>query len=461
MGELAPDQAPICATSFTGASRSSRAISESWSVAGIARRGSGPRARSRPPSPGAGPTRARPWSAPRRTAAPRRSWRRSASSTPSAGLARRRQPLDDRLPRLRRPSRLRVSAVTCAWPGQGGLNSGRKVTTSSTGRRSHAARPRGRTAPAWSDRTSARPRAPPAPGSAPRGPRAGRAAPRRCAAFFCLRRQVRAASSGRRPASPSSSAKQGAAAATSGSTACASSASSLASFASAVVVAGEARRPLELLDHRVERAVRRGRASIGSAGRCAARRAAARAARARGATCRCPARPTSSTTWPSPARARRQRSSSSASSCSRPTSGSGAPRAAQRLEAALARPSPDHAPGAHRLGEALEPAGPRSAKSNRSPSEPARASATTTVPGSASACSRAARFGVSPTTASSCGRALARRGRPRRRARWRSRPGPQARSPPACRKPAHRRDDGEPGPDRPLGVVLVRLGQPK
>ena len=30
-----------------------------------------------------------------------------------------------------------------------------------------------------------------------------------------------------------------------------------------------------------------------------------------------------------------------------------------------------------------------------------------------------------------------------------------------CRKPAHRRDDGKARPDRPLGLVLVRAGQPK
>ena len=87
-------------------------------------------------------------------------------------------------------------------------------------------------------------------------------------------------------------------------------------------------------------------------------------------------------------------------------------------------------------------------------------SATTTAPGSASACSRAARFGVSPTTASLLRGALADQ--------VADHDGP-------CRDPdpggeglargradaGHGRGDGEAGADRALGVVLVRRGQPK
>ena len=80
--------------------------------------------------------------------------------------------------------------------------------------------------------------------------------------------------------------------------------------------------------------------------------------------------------------------------------------------------------------------------------------AITTVPGSASACSRAARFGVSPTTACSCAAPSPIRS-------------PTTTSPVAiptrtCNgaprrgvEPGHRLDQRQPGPHRPLGIVLV------
>ena len=110
------------------------------------------------------------------------------------------------------------------------------------------------------------------------------------------------------------------------------------------IIPREARRPLEQLDHRVERAV----GVIGRAewlsGVCGSSPSRSRSARDQARLADARARPTSSTTWPSPSFARSQRSSSSASSCSRPTSGvSAAPcRASKRPSAA---PSPSDPPG--------------------------------------------------------------------------------------------------------------------
>ena len=121
-----------------------------------------------------------------------------------------------------------------------------------------------------------------------------------------------------------------------------------------------------------------------------------------------PGSPESSTTWPSPSLARSQRSSSSASSCSRPTSGV-RPGRVQRLEAALGRALAERRAQA-RTGSAKPLSDRRRrgrASSNRPPRSRRVPSAMTTAPGSASACSRAARFGVSPTTASLARRALA------------------------------------------------------
>ena len=84
-------------------------------------------------------------------------------------------------------------------------------------------------------------------------------------------------------------------------------------------------------------------------------------------------------------------------------------------------------------------------------------SATTTAPGSASACSRAARFGVSPTTARS-------RASPSPiRSPTTTEPGrdPDPRGERLARRrgdAGHGRGDGEAGPDRALGLVLVRPG---
>ena len=78
---------------------------------------------------------------------------------------------------------------------------------------------------------------------------------------------------------------------------------------------------------------------------------------------------------------------------------SGPPSAAPR---SALRPGPRPRPARrHRLGKPLRRRGPRSSSSNRPPSSRRVAWLITTLPGAASACRRAARFGVSPTTASS------------------------------------------------------------
>src|SRR5215470_7950814 len=74
----------------------------------------------------------------------------------------------------------------------------------------------------------------------------------------------------------------------------------------------------------------------------------------------------------------------------------------ERLEPALHRALPDHPVGFNRGCKALHSMRPRSSYSNKLPSSRRVAGPITTVPGAAAACSRAARFGVSPTTPRSC-----------------------------------------------------------
>ena len=100
---------------------------------------------------------------------------------------------------------------------------------------------------------------------------------------------------------------------------------------------------------------------------------------------------------------------------------------------------------------------PRSANSNSWPSRRRVPPATTTVPGSASACRRAARFGVSPTTASSCAAPSPIRSptttspvaMPTRAASG---------SPPGALSRATAAVDREAGADGPFRLVLVRHG---
>ena len=112
-----------------------------------------------------------------------------------------------------------------------------------------------------------------------------------------------------------------------------------------------------------------------------------------------PGSPEISTTEPSPPFARSQRRSSRSISSTRLTSGVVLARSASnRLSAALA-PSACHAWMAS--AKPLSATIPRSRYSNRPPVSLRVLDEITTAPGSASACSRAARFGVSPTTACS------------------------------------------------------------
>ena len=75
---------------------------------------------------------------------------------------------------------------------------------------------------------------------------------------------------------------------------------------------------------------------------------------------------------------------------------------AQCLEAAGRRALTDDPPGVLRLGKAGERLRPEIGEFEQPADLPARGSAMTIVFGSASPCTRAARFGVSPTTPRSC-----------------------------------------------------------
>ena len=134
-----------------------------------------------------------------------------------------------------------------------------------------------------------------------------------------------------------------------------------------------------------------------------------------------PGSPEISTTRPSPLFACCQRRRSSSTSSSRPTSGVSA--RAQCLEAARRSPlSPQHPPRRLRLGKAGERLRRRDLRDRTARrSAGASLSAMTSVFGAARACSRAARFGVSPTTAALLRRSPRRSDRRPRQARWRCR----------------------------------------
>ena len=167
-----------------------------------------------------------------------------------------------------------------------------------------------------------------------------------------------------------------------------------------------------------------------------------------------PGSPEISTTWPSPALARAQRRNSRSISSSRPTSGVSAdPRnASNRLATTLGRSTCQAGTGA---AMPLTSTAPRSRYSKRSPTSRRVPAAMTTASGSARACRRAARFGVSPTTDCSCAEPSPIRS-------------PTTTSPVAIPTRAwsltdltSRRPtasiDAQPRPDRPLGIVLMRL----
>ena len=165
-----------------------------------------------------------------------------------------------------------------------------------------------------------------------------------------------------------------------------------------------------------------------------------------------PGSPAISTTRPSPLFAWCQRRKSSPTSSSRPTRGVAPERnASNRLNIPLS-PMTRHAG----CGSAnpVRACGPRSARSNSPPTCRRVASPMISVFGAAKPCSRAARFGVSPTTPRSC-----------------ATPSP-IRSPTTARpvampsrtlkrwsrgQSADRLDYRQPRAHRPLGVVLMRL----
>ena len=113
-----------------------------------------------------------------------------------------------------------------------------------------------------------------------------------------------------------------------------------------------------------------------------------------------PGSPETNTTRPSPSFACCQRRNKSSSSSSRPTSGVVPERnASKRLTTPL---SPTTRQAALWLGKTGERLGPEILDLEQVPICRRVLSATTRVPGRASACRRAARFGVSPTTPRSC-----------------------------------------------------------
>ena len=146
--------------------------------------------------------------------------------------------------------------------------------------------------------------------------------------------------------------------------------------------------------------------------------------------------------------------SSSATSCSRPTRGViPADRdASKRLTFSTSRRTVQAGTGA---SKPLSACGPSVFSSKVPPSSRRVASATTTLPGSARACNRAAKLGVSPTTPRSCAVALSDRDRRRRRGRSRCRCGPSRDAFVARVELAATRYDIQAGPYRPFGVVLM------
>jgi hypothetical protein len=119
--------APVCAISFAiGPSRSRRADSEAWSVAGTIAEAVGI-ALTAPASNTAFVNSSRKSGTP--------SVRSTISSTTSADSAAA-LPKTPRTSSLAssRPNRRSDNAITCGWSVHGGWNSARKVATSSTGR---------------------------------------------------------------------------------------------------------------------------------------------------------------------------------------------------------------------------------------------------------------------------------------------------------------------------------------
>ncbi len=297
----------------------------------------------------------------------------------------------------RRPRRASASVVTCASAGQGGVNSGRAVTRSSNGSvgaratvRVNSSSEVGSIQCASSNSIST--------GCSRRQPRQLRQQRLERPLLAPLRREVRetvfVAGRDRHPLGDEpdllgAGVRPG------------EQRFELGQPRFRHVLAAEARGVLELGDEGMERArlmVRR--AEIAQPRVRLARRAAA-ASPAPDAICRCRVRrsappPGPRRPWPAASGAaiapalRRGRRAGSARA---------ARNASKRLSAALPRTTRAAITGAPKP---LSSTAPRSTYSNRPPVSRRVLGAITTAPGSASACSRAARFGVSPTTACSC-----------------------------------------------------------
>ena len=124
--------APICATSLAGPRRSSRAISEACKLAGTARAGDGIAAAVCRASPSLSASSTAFVISSTNNGMP--SVRSTISAITSAGRSLFPTMRAMMAAASRSPSRLSAKVVTCDRPAQGALNSGRKVTMSSTGR---------------------------------------------------------------------------------------------------------------------------------------------------------------------------------------------------------------------------------------------------------------------------------------------------------------------------------------
>ena len=173
-----------------------------------------------------------------------------------------------------------------------------------------------------------------------------------------------------------------------------------------------------------------------------------------------PGSPDSSSTCPSPSRVCRQRSSRSATSCSRPTSGVRPVHAAPRTGC---RPRARQAPAttAPASGKPLSARGPRSSSSNPAPisrrvdaGDYDRAGLGEGLQAGGQV-RRLARDLVLP------GWRPRRRGRRPRPGRWRSRRAPRAARPSASSVDRSGSTAAQPGPHRPLGLVLVGARPPE
>ena len=348
----------------------------------------------------------------------------------------------------------RRSSATCAWPAQGARNSGRCVTTSSSG--SPAARAttrssssmRGRVGPVRvlehpEHRPPRRQRLHP---PQQRGQRALPPLPRRPGRRRDRGRPPAARAGRRRGRAPPGSGPP-------------------ARAGPGAWPASPPARPRKRSRRRARAALMTGCSALSrcwgaqnqSSRSCASPRSASAARSA--ATRRdlpMPASPPSSTTRPSPARARRQSRSSSSSSSSRPTSGGGAAPERSASKRLSTRPSRTARQARTGRGRPFSSTSPRSAQVEQRPREPPGRPVQHHRPGLGQAPAAAPRGSASrPPRPARAPRPRPRR-RPPPRDRWRSRPAPTS-GPARGLQARDRLRRGEAGAHGALGVVLVRL----